>query len=96
MHLKDGAKIYYIEYMDHGSTPEPVNVVQKNPLILWCCGFIVNENQKNDPYYALISRGTRFRPQKPDYYEYVMKSAILKKEIVHVIKDNVRKVNEND
>lgn len=87
MELKNGAKIYYLEYMDHGSTPEPVNVVQKKPLILWCVGFIVNEERENDPYFALISRGTRFRPQKPDKYEYVMKTAIVKKMIVHVIKD---------
>ena len=87
MQLEKESKLYYIEYMDHGATPEPIDVIRKNPLILWCCGYIVNENKKDDPYFALISSGSRFRPLKPRGYEYILKTAITKKIVIHKIKD---------
>ncbi len=87
MQLEEGSELVYIEYMDHGATPEPIEKICQNPLILWCCGFIVNETRKDDPYYALISVGSRFRPLRPTMYEYVLKSAIIKKIVIHKIKD---------
>ena len=87
MQLKEGSKLYYIEYMDHGAVPEPIENIRKNPLTLWSCGYIVNENQEGDPYYALISVGSRFRPSRPRMYEYILKTAIIKKIVIHTIKD---------
>lgn len=87
MQLIEGSELVYIEYMDHGATSEPIEKIRQNPLILWCCGYIVNNDRKKDPYYALISCGSRFRPLKPVMYEYVLKTAIIKKIVIHNIKD---------
>lgn len=86
MQLERGSSLYYIEYLDHGATLEPIEEIRENPLTLWCCGYIVNENNEDDIYYAVISVGSRFRPLRPKRYEYVLKSAIIKKEVIHQVK----------
>lgn len=87
MILKEGSKIYFIEYLDHGRSPDNMEEIKKKPLILWCCGYIVNEDE-DEEYYALISIGTRFREQKPKMYNYVLKRAITKKIVIHVVKNH--------
>ena len=86
MQLEKGSKLYYIEYLDHACFDEPINVIRKKPFILWCCGYIINENKENDSYYAIISSGTRLRPQRQKRWEYVLKSAIIKKEVIYQVK----------
>jgi len=86
MQLEKGSKLYYIEYLDHASAYDPIDVIRKKPFILWCCGYIINENEENDPFYAIISCGSRLRPQRPKRWEYVLKSAIIKKEVIYQVK----------
>lgn len=86
MQLKKGSKLYYLEYLDHGSIAESIDNIRKNPITLWCCGYIVNEDKPKDIYYALISCGSRFRPLRPKRYEYILKSAIIKKEVIYQVK----------
>lgn len=88
MILKEESKIYYIEYLDHGRTPDNMEEVKKNPLTLWCCGFIVNENDQDSEYYALISMGSRFRDVKPKMYNYILKRCITEKSVIHIVKND--------
>ena len=85
MILNDGSKIYFIEYLDHGRTPDKMDESKKKPLTLWCCGYIVNEDEEDEEYIALISMGSRFRNSKPKMYNYILKRAITKKFVIHIV-----------
>lgn len=82
MQLENGSEIYYIEYLDHGISRDSMESVKKKPLLLWCAGYIVNLHD-NEPYYAVVSSGTRLHERKPTHYIYVVKSAITKKLVIH-------------
>jgi len=82
MRLEQKAKIHYIEYLDHGISRDPIEKIAKKPLLLWCVGYIVNP-QGNEPYYAVVSSGTRFHERNPSHYIYVVKSAITKMEVIY-------------
>ena len=82
MRLGKGSKIYYIEYLDHGISRDSIEEITKKPLLLWCVGFIVNLHGK-EPYYAVVSTGTRFHERKPSHYIYVLKLAITKMEVIY-------------
>lgn len=84
MHLEVGSEIHYIEYLDHGISRDSIEEIAKRPLLLWCVGYIVNP-QGDEPYFAVVSSGTRFHERKPSHYIYIVKSAItFKKVIYHV------------
>lgn len=82
MRLQKGSEIHYIEYLDHGISRDPIEEIAKKPLLLWCVGYIKNPND-NEPYYAVVSSGTRFHERNPSHYIYVVKSAITKMEVIH-------------
>ena len=88
MILKEKSKIYYIEYLDHGRSPDTNEEIKKNPLTLWCSGYIVNEDDHDAEYYALISMGSRFRDIRPKMYNYILKKCITKKIVVQIIKND--------
>ena len=88
MQLKANSKLYYIEYLDHGIASEPIENIRKKPFKLWSCGYILNENCDDDIFYALVSTGTRDRPQKPIKIEYIIKPTIIKKILIHTINDD--------
>lgn len=85
--LKTGESLYYLEYLDHGTSPEEIDEIKQKPLILWCIGKILNLDQHHNPYYAIISHGSRYRNQNISRFEYVLKSAVLKKIKVHTIEE---------
>jgi len=82
MRLEVESEIYYIEYLDHGISRDPIEKITKKPLLLWCVGYIVNLSG-NEPYYAVVNSGTRFHERKPSHYTYIVKSAITKMEVIH-------------
>ena len=82
MRLGKGSEIYYIEYLDHGISRDPLEQVEKKPLLLFCVGYIINLHG-NESYYAVVSTGTRFHERKPSHYTYIVKSAITKKEVIY-------------
>lgn len=82
MRLEHGSEIYYIEYLDHGISRDTIEEITKKPLLLWCVGYIKNPDGK-EPYYAVVSSGTRFHERNPSHYIYVVKSAITKMEVIH-------------
>ncbi len=86
MRLEDGSEIYYIEYLDHGISHDSIEKITKKPLLLWCVGYIINL-QGNEPYYAVVSSGTRFHERKPPHYIYIVKSAITKKEVIYHVEE---------
>jgi len=86
MRLEKGAEIYYIEYLDHGISRDPIEKITKKPLLLFCVGCIVNL-RGNEPYYAVVSSGTRFHDRKPSHYVYIVKSAITKKMVIYRVEE---------
>lgn len=86
MRLEDGSEIYYIEYLDHGISRDPIEKIAKTPLLLWCVGHIVNLSG-DEPYYAVVSSGTRFHERKPSHYIYVVKSAITFKKVIYHVEE---------
>ena len=82
MRWEVGSKIHYIEYLDHGISRDSIEKITKKPLLLFCVGYIVNLSG-NEPYYAVVSSGTRFHKRKPSHYTYVVKSAITKMEVIY-------------
>lgn len=87
--LKENSRLYYIEYLDHGISPDNLEEIRKKPLTLWVTGFIVNEEEnEEDEYYAIVSEGSRFRDKKPIAYVYVIKHCITKMKVIHTIKNN--------
>ena len=78
--------LYYFEYLDHGRTYESPRAIHDNPLVLWSVGKIVNEDS-DGLYFAIISCGARNRNYKPEYYEFIVKSCIIKKVPVYQVKD---------
>ncbi|GAG77187.1 unnamed protein product, partial [marine sediment metagenome] len=61
---------------------DSIEEIEKKPLLLWCVGSIVNLRGK-EPYYAVVSSGTRLHERKPSHYVYIVKSAITKMEVIH-------------
>ena len=86
MRLEDGSEIHYIEYLDHGISRDPIERITKRPLLLFCVGYIVNLSG-NEPYYALVSSGTRLHERKPSHYTYIVKSAITKMEVIYHVEE---------
>ena len=86
MRLEEGSEIYYIEYLDHGISRDPIEKVEKKPLLLFCVGYIVNLHG-NEPYYAVVSSGTRFHERKPSHYIYVVKLAITKMMVIYRVEE---------
>lgn len=86
MRLEKGSEIHYIEYLDHGISRDPIEKVEKKPLLLFCVGYIVNLHGK-ESYYAVVSSGTRLHERKPSHYVYIVKSAIIKMEVIHRVEE---------
>lgn len=86
MRLDEGSDIYYIEYLDHGISRDSIEKIIKKPLLLWCVGYIVNLHGK-EPYYAVVSSGTRFHERKPSHYTYIVKLAITKKMVIYRVEE---------
>lgn len=82
MRLQKGDEIYYIEYLDHGISRDPIERITKKPLLLFCVGYIVNLSG-NEPYYAVVSSGARTYERKPSHYIYVVKSAITQMKVIY-------------
>jgi len=86
MRLVKDDVLYYFEHLGHGISYESPKQISDNPLILWCVGQIANEDS-NDPYFAVISCGTKNRQQKPKIYEYIVKSCIIKRIPIYQVED---------
>lgn len=82
--ITPGEAIYYIEYFDHGKTYNQPTEIFKNPFKLWCTGKIAEES---DDFLAVICSGTIDRkPNTEPTYEIILKSAIITKELIHIVK----------
>jgi len=80
--ISTGEKIFYIEYLDHGLTTD-FEDLEENPLTLWVVGKIFKETEE---FMAVICSGTKHRlPSSKPSYEIVVKAAITKKELIHVV-----------
>jgi len=86
MRLEVGSEIYYIEYLDHGISRDPIQTILKKPLLLWCVGYITNL-YGNEDYYAVVGSGTRLHERKPSHYVYIVKSAITKKFVIYRVEE---------
>ena len=76
-----GEAIYYIEYKDHARTNDLDRL--ENGFILWCVGKIAKES---DEFLAIICSGTKNDiPSSQPTYEIILKSAIIKKELIYVV-----------
>lgn len=81
--ISEGTPIYYIEYLDHARS-ENIKRLESKPFILWCCGTIAKESEA---YIAVICSGTKDHlPSSQPTYEIVLKSAIIKKELIFTVK----------
>lgn len=81
--INSGEVIYYIEYLDHAKIYSDPEETFKKPFTLWCVGKIFKES---DDYIAVVCSGTKARPPNTEpSYEIVLKSAIIKKEVVHIV-----------
>jgi hypothetical protein len=86
MRLEKGSEIYYVEYLDHGFSRDPLEKIVKKPLLLFCVGCIINLHG-NEEYYAVVSSGTRFHERKPSHYTYIVKKAITKMEVIYRVEE---------
>ena len=76
-----GEAIYYIEYKDHARSNNLERL--NNPFILWCVGKIAKESKE---FIAVICSGTKSEtPSSQPTYEIVLKSAIIKKEVIYIV-----------
>lgn len=85
--LKAGEELIYLEYLDHGCSPEEIDEIKRKPLVLWCVGKIINPSDSHNPYLVVVSSGTRFRHQDTTNFEYILKSTIIKKEVIKIIEE---------
>ena len=80
--ISTGEIIFFIEYLDHGLVSDLENLKEK-PLTLWVVGKIA---QENDDFIAVVCSGTKHRlPNSKPNYEVIVKSAIIKKEVIHIV-----------
>lgn len=80
--ISTGEAIFYVEYLDHGLISD-LKELKKNPLTLWAVGKIFQESEE---FIAVICSGTKHRlPNSKPTYEIIVKSAIIKKELIHIV-----------
>ena len=80
--ISTGEAIYYIEYLDHGLVSD-LNAIKKKPLTLWTTGKVFKEDED---FIAVVCSGTKHRlPNSKPTYEIIVKSAITKKELIHIV-----------
>jgi len=80
--ISEGEAIYYIEYLDHLRSSD-LERIDKKPFQLWCCGKIAKDS---NGFIAVICSGAKDEiPNTQPTYEIILKSAITKKELIHVV-----------
>lgn len=81
--ISPGEAIYYFEYLDHAKSFSDPKEIFKKPFKLWCTGKILTESED---FIAVVCSGTIGRkPNSSPSFEIIVKSAITKKEVIHIV-----------